>query len=71
MADDQKDIQLRQLANVAINAYLSREARFVPTFDRDADSVMYLSPPDSCGDDPRPELGFWYERTDYDTGKYS
>jgi hypothetical protein len=69
MADDEKEIRLQQLANIVINAYLSRESRFVPDFQSGTDSVIYLCPPDSSSDDPKPELNFWYERGDYDTEK--
>ena len=41
MADEQRAIQLQQLANVVIDAYLNRDAQFVPDFEHYA-GIMYL-----------------------------
>jgi hypothetical protein len=70
--DDPQEDELHQVANLVIDAYLSRNDNFVPTFDADAEAVMYLAHGDaeegSQSDVKRktPKLNFWYQRSDYE-----
>jgi len=65
MADEQRAIQLQQLANIVIDAYLSRDTRFVPDFEHYA-GIMYLARPDGDKDHPKLVTNFFYERADYE-----
>lgn len=66
MTDDQRAIQLQQLANIVIDAYLNRDRRFVPKFEPGTQAVMYPSRPKGDLDHPDLQVGFWYELADYE-----
>ncbi len=63
---DQRAIQLQQLANIVIDAYLNREKRFSPDFKSGVKAIMYMNRPDGDQNHPDLQLGYWYERTDSD-----
>jgi hypothetical protein len=69
--DDRQKDELHQVANIAIDAYLSRNDSFVPVFEDGTQAVMYLahSEPENGApyddDQKRPKLNFWYQASDY------
>lgn len=63
---DQRAIQLQQLANIVIDAYLNRDKRFKPNFRKGSKSVLFLSRPTDGSDHPDLQLGHWYERADFE-----
>ena len=65
MTDNQRTIQLQQLANIVIDAYLNRDKRFVPDFENYA-GIMYLARPEGIKDHPKLELNYFYDRSDYE-----
>lgn len=67
MTDEHRAIQLKQLANIVIDAYIRRDERFKPDFDG-ANAIMFLSRPEGDKDHPGLELGHWYEADDFKDG---
>jgi|GEM_PF-3149009 len=64
--DDERAVQLRQLANIVIDAYLTRDEQFTPKFGDDKEAVMYLTRPEDSADHPRLRTNVWYDRSDYE-----
>ena len=64
MPDDQRIIQLQQLANIVIDAYLNRDKRFKPDFDG-GKSASFPNRPSSDKDHPDLQVGYWYESGDF------
>lgn len=62
---DQRAIQLQQLANIVIDAYLSRDKRFKPDFGT-GNAVLFLNRPSADKDHPDLQVGHWYERSDFE-----
>lgn len=62
---DQRAIQLQQLANIVIDAYLNRNKRYKPDFG-DGAGVIYLCRPNGDEDHPDLQVGHWYERADFE-----
>jgi hypothetical protein len=60
---DQRAVHLQQLANIVIDAYLNRNRRYKPEFGN-ANAVLYLSRPENG--EPNIQVGYWYERRDFD-----
>ena len=65
MSDD-RATQLKQLANIVIDAFLHRDQQFTPTFDPGVQAVMYLSRPEGDGDHAALRTNIWYERSHYE-----
>jgi len=65
MTDDQRAVQLRQLANIVIDAYMNRDKQFVPDFG-DGIGIMYLTRPEGDQDHPDLRTNILYERSDYE-----
>jgi hypothetical protein len=63
---DEKAIQLRQLANIVIDAYLNREEQFIPDFDG-SPGIMYLCRPEGDKDHPALRTNIWYKQSDYES----
>lgn len=63
MTDDHRAIQLEQLANIVIDAYLRRDERFKPNFEG-SKAKLYLVRRD--GDHPDLQLGHWYQSDDFE-----
>jgi hypothetical protein len=61
---DQRAIQLQQLANIVIDAYLNRGRQFKPEFGEYI-GVMHVSRPKGDQDHPDLRTSVWYERSDY------
>lgn len=68
MTDDQRAIQLQQLANIVIDAYLNRDNRFRPDFGNSS-AVFFGSRPDADKDHPDLQVGYWYDRSDFEPGE--
>jgi hypothetical protein len=66
IADDHRDIQLQQLANIVIDAYLRRGERYKPDFEG-SNAVMYLERPKGDKDHPELQLGHWYQNHDFES----
>lgn len=66
MTDDQRAIQLKQLANIVIDAYINRDKRFVPVFIGGGPRKMYLQRPKGDQDHPQLMTHVWYKRSDYE-----
>lgn len=66
MPKDQRAIQLQQIANIVIDAYLNRDMQFTPNFDPGTQAVVYLSRPESSQDHPELRTNVWYEKSDYE-----
>ena len=66
MNDDQKAIQLQQLANIVIDAYLDRDKQFTPDFEG-SNAIMYMSRPVGDKNHPNLKTDIWYERADYES----
>jgi hypothetical protein len=66
MTDEERRTQLRQMANIVIDAYFSRDQQFVPEFRPDVEAIAYLERPETSKDHPGLRTGVWYERSDYD-----
>jgi len=64
---DQRAIQLQQLANIVIDAYLDRDQQFTPNFETGTEAVVYLTRPESGQDHPKLRTNVWYERSDYES----
>jgi hypothetical protein len=64
MLDHPRAIQLQQLANVVINAYIGRDERFKPEFGTTTKAVFHITRPE--GGDPKLQVGYWYERDDFE-----
>lgn len=62
---DQRAIQLQQLANIVIDAYLNRNNRFRPDFGEHS-TIMYLCRPEGDRDHPDLQLGYMYRKADYE-----
>ena len=62
---DQRTIQLQQIANCVIDAYLNRHQRFKPDF-AEATAVVYLERPEGDSDPTDLQVGHWYEKADYE-----
>jgi hypothetical protein len=60
---DQRALHLKQLANIVIDAYANRNQRFKPMFGG-AEAVLYLARPE--GGDPNMQVGYWYQRDDFE-----
>jgi len=71
MTDDQRAIQLQQLANIVIDAYLNRDQQFAPKFDPGITAIMYASRPEGPDDHPDLRTDIWYERSDYESNGVS
>lgn len=67
MTDDHRTSTLQQLANIVIDAYLSRDQQFVPTFESGTQAVLYLVRPEGAKDHPELRTGVWYDRRDYES----
>ena len=65
MSDD-RAIQLQQLANIVINAYLNRRNLFKPEFGKSA-GIMYFERPKGDKDHPDLQLGYMYRKADYES----
>ena len=65
--NDDRPAQLKQLANIVIDAYLNRDQQFVPVFDAGTQAVMYPSRPEGNKDHPDLRLNVWYERSHYES----
>lgn len=65
MSDD-RAIHLQQLANIVIDAYLSRNERFKPDF-KGSNATLYLERPKSDEDHPELQLGYWYQQEDFES----
>ncbi len=63
---EQREIQLQQLANIVIDAYLDRDKQFKPEFGEYM-GVMYLTRPKDKVDHPDLQVGFMYRKADYDS----
>jgi len=69
--DDRQKDELHQVANIVIDAYLSRNETFVPVFEDNAEAVMYLAHsddengPEADANQHRAKLNFWYQASDY------
>jgi hypothetical protein len=65
MGEEERAIRLQQLANIVIDAYLGQEQRFRPSFGEFI-GVMYMERPK--GDDVPADLqvGYWYEKADFE-----
>jgi len=66
MPDDQRAIQLQQLANIIIEAYLNRDQQFTPDFEAGTQAMIYLTRPESGQDHPELRTNVWYEKSDYE-----
>ena len=62
---DDRAIQLQQLANIVIDAYLNRDKRFKPDFG-DFKGIMYLCRPEGDKDHPDLQVGFMYRKDDFE-----
>jgi hypothetical protein len=62
---DQRAIQLQQLANIVIDAYLNRDTRFKPEFGS-YKARLFLRRPSADKDHPDLQLGYWYDRRDFE-----
>ena len=67
MPDDHRVIQLQQLANIVIDAYLDRDQQFTPKFETGTQAVIYLTPPETGQHHPELRTNIWYERSDYES----
>jgi hypothetical protein len=65
--NDQRAIQLQQLANIVIDAYLDRDQQFTPNFETGTEAVVYLTRPESSQDHPKLRTNVWYEQSDYES----
>jgi hypothetical protein len=65
MGEEERAIQLQQLANIVIDAYLDRDKQFTPDFGNYI-GIMYLSRPVGDKDHPDLRTNVWYERSDYE-----
>lgn len=63
---DQRAIQLQQLANIVIDAYLNREKQYIPKFRPGVKAVMFPNRPRGSADHPGLRTNFWYDRSDYE-----
>jgi len=69
--DDHQRDELNHVANIVIDAYLSRNESFVPVFADGTEEVMYLAHSDEENgpqgeqNEKKPKLNFWYKRSDY------
>jgi hypothetical protein len=66
MTDDQRSIQLKQLANIVIDAYLNRSGQFTPEFKPGTRARLCGSRPKGDKDHPDLRTGIWYEQSDYE-----
>jgi hypothetical protein len=66
MGEEERAIQVQQLANIVIDAYLERHKQFVPDFG-DYKGIMYLSRPDGDHDHPNLRTNVWYKQSDYES----
>lgn len=66
MTEDDHDQQMRQLANLLIDAYLIRDQQFVPEFDPGIQGIMYLCQPEGEKSHPGLRTNVFYERADYE-----
>jgi hypothetical protein len=64
MSDEQRAIQLKQLANIVIDAYLNRHQRPKPDFPEHTTALFFFERPK--GTDL--QVGYWYEKKDHDPG---
>jgi hypothetical protein len=62
--DNQRAIQLQQLANIVIDAYLNRYQRPEPDFGEHTAAVFFFERPK--GDNADLQVGYWYEKKDSD-----
>jgi hypothetical protein len=62
---DQRTIQLQQIANCVIDAYLNRHQRYKPDF-AEAAAVVYLERPEGDNTPANLQVGHWYERADFE-----
>lgn len=62
MPDDQRAIQLQQLANIVIDAYLNRNQRPEPEFGEHITAMFFFERPKD--DKVGLQVGYWYEKTD-------
>jgi hypothetical protein len=65
MTDDQRAIQLKQLANCIIDAYLNRDQRPKPDFGEHTVAVFYFERPKGGNAHADLQVGYWYEKTDH------
>jgi hypothetical protein len=66
MSNEDRTAQLRQMANIVIDAYLCREQQFIPAYEHGVQALVYLNPPVSEEGQPSPKPGVWYEKSDYE-----
>jgi len=69
--EEQRAIQLQQLANIVIDAYQNRDDTCVPEFADGATAIFFLSSAEAQKQHPSLKPNFWYERSDYETGEPS
>jgi len=70
MSDEHRAVQLQQLANIVIDAYLNRDKRFKPDFGTGT-SVFFLHHPSGDKDHSDIQIGYWYERADFEPENHS
>jgi hypothetical protein len=63
---DQRAIQLQQLANIVIDAYLNRHLRPKPDFAEHTIATFYFERPKGENVPVDLQVGYWYEKTDSD-----
>jgi hypothetical protein len=66
MTNEERGLQLQQLANIVIDAYLNRGQQFTPNFQTGVEAVIFLSRPKGNQDHPGLRTDVWYERSDYE-----
>jgi hypothetical protein len=66
--EEQRDIQLQQLAHIVIDAYLNRDDSCVPVFACGVEEVIFLDSETAHGEHPSLKPNFSYRRSDYESG---
>lgn len=63
---DHRAIQLKQLANLVIDAFLTRDQQFKPEFTPGTAGIMYWERPEGDKDHPLLRTDVWYRKSDYE-----
>lgn len=64
MPDDDRAIQLQQLANIIIDAYLNRHQRPKPDFGEHTTATFFLERPRGANAPDGLQVGYWYEKSE-------
>ena len=63
---NQRTIQLQQIANCVIDAYLNRNQRYAPEFGEHTEAILYLERPNGSNAPEDLVAGHWYEKADFE-----